>query len=244
MFELIGICVVVYLVWRIAKRVSSTAVRKTLSEAIIYANKQGVPRDFSVAVTETPNALREARKILKENNPDVATLDVYQQYGLAITMLYERNQERESAQKLPIVKKVIKDFLQPQIDRLHSQGLRTHMNDVVLAYILTMATAVTKSAGTNSINFAELKEIAASIFPTPEHLALIENAFDTINFNPNEFIEKCNALTPIIMDEVKNNKGEYYEKYTKKAIAEIDDMFNRSIDYDPRKVKKHNFLDV
>ncbi len=118
------------------------------------------------------------------------------------------------------------------------------MNDVVLAYILTMATAVTKSAGTNSINFAELKEIAASIFPTAEHLALIENAFDTINFNPNEFIEKCNALTPIIMDEVKNNKGEYYEKYTKKAIAEIDDMFNRSIDYDPRKVKKHNFLDV
>lgn len=244
MFEFIGICVVIYFCWRIIKSILSAAMRKTLSKAISFSTEQGVPRNFAIAVTENPNALSQARKIAKEINPNIAALDAYHQYGLAIVMLHERSQENESKANLVEITAAVQLFLQPQIDRLEDQGLRTHINDVVLAYMLVLATALTKHAGKKSVNFSELKEMAKNIFRSKDNANLIENAFELINSNPSDFLTKCNALTPLIMEELNNNKGEYYERYTKKALLEIEEMFNCSLDYDPRTAKKHNFLDV
>ena len=89
MFEFIGVCVVAYVVWRIAKRLIFGGISKTLSRAAIFAVGYNVPDSFAVNIIKNPSVMREALKVLKENKPAVSTLDVYEQYGLTIVMLYE-----------------------------------------------------------------------------------------------------------------------------------------------------------
>jgi hypothetical protein len=88
-FEFIGVCVVTYVVWCIAKRLIFGGISKTLSRAAIFAVGYNVPDSFAVNIIKNPRVMREALKVLKENKPAVSTLDVYEQYGLAIVMLYE-----------------------------------------------------------------------------------------------------------------------------------------------------------
>ncbi|WP_143515169.1 hypothetical protein [Pseudomonas putida] len=89
MFEFIGICFVIFVAWRVAKRVLSLGVNKTLRRAVDFAVEHGVPRDFAVTIISNRSIMNEALNSLKGTKPSVSSLDVYQQYGLAIIMMHE-----------------------------------------------------------------------------------------------------------------------------------------------------------
>lgn len=320
MFEFIGVCVVTYVVWCIAKRLIFGGISKTLSRAAIFAVGYNVPDSFAVNIIKNPSVMREALKVLKENKPAVSTLDVYEQYGLAIVMLYEgakteaggdyyeadddskgfsdtkalaielgvpsdsfdnifinnievlkefaykidkpgephhntsfetrmavsvsvfynASQKKQKGKNNETTTEKVVMFLRPQIDSLEGRGLSTHVNDITFAYVLVVATHMTKKP----INFSDLKKMVREIFYKYEHVALIENAYEIVNSAPEEFLDKCRELTPLVSNEIEKGKGEFYEKYTEKALREIDEMFNCDLDYDPRSVKKTSFMDV
>lgn len=89
MFEFIGICFVIFVVWRVAKRVFSLGVNKTLRRTVDFAVEHGVPRNFAATIINNRNIMNEALSSLKGAKPSVSSLDVYQQYGLAIIMMHE-----------------------------------------------------------------------------------------------------------------------------------------------------------
>lgn len=89
MFEFIGICFVIFVVWRIAKRILSSGINKTLRKAVSFAVEHGTPRDFASKIINNRSVMSEALNSLKSSKPSVSSLDVYQQYGLAIIMMYE-----------------------------------------------------------------------------------------------------------------------------------------------------------
>ncbi len=89
MFEFIGICFVIFVVWRVAKRVCSSAVSKTLRRAVDFAVEHGVPRNFATTIINNRSTMNEALNSLKGTKPSVSSLDIYQQYGLAIIMMHE-----------------------------------------------------------------------------------------------------------------------------------------------------------
>lgn len=320
MFEFIGVCVVAFVVWRIAKKLIFGGLNKTLSRAVTFAIKHDVPHSFAVNIIKKPSVMREARVILKNNKPEFSTLDVYEQYGLAIVMLYQgaraesggdyyegddgskafadtkalavelgvpsdsfqslfvnnidelkelayeidkpgelhhntsfetrmavavsvfynASQKKRKGENNETTTEKVVMFLRPQIDSLEGRGLRTHVNDVTFAYVLVVATHMTKKP----MDFSDLKKMVREIFYKYEHIALIENAYEIVNSAPEEFLDKCRELTPLVSKEIEKGKGEFYEKYTEKALREIDEMFSCGLDYDPRKEKKTSFMDV
>lgn len=320
MFEFIGICVVAFVVWRLVRRLIFGGMNKTLSRAVSFAIKQDVPHSFAVNIIKKPSVIREARGILKNNKTEFSTLDAYEQYGLAIVMLYQGARAElggdyyegddgtkaladtkalavelgvpiESFQTLFVnnidelkelayeidkpgephhntsfetrmavavsvfynanekkqkvddnettIEKVVM-FLRPQIDSLEGRGLSTHVNDITFAYVLVVATHMTKKP----MSFSDLKKMVREIFYKYEHIALIENAYEIVSSAPEEFLDKCRELTPLVSKEIEKGKGEFYEKYTEKALRGIDEMFDCDLDYDPRNAKKTSFMDV
>lgn len=229
MFEFIGICVVAYVAWRIVKKLPMGIVNYTLSKAVAFAIKHDVPQSFASAVVKNPDIMKSELSALKETNPEVSSLDVYQQYGLTIVKLHLHS----------VTDKVVM-FFRPQIDKLESEGLATHVNDVTFVYVW----AVTKSMSNKDLDLLDLKHMVREIFYKSEHTPLIENAYGLVMYNQANFYEKCQAIAPLVRAEIECHAGEFYEKYTRRALIEIEEMFERDDDYDPRTAKRIDLLDL
>lgn len=89
MFEVIGMVVVGWIVWSIAKGVISGGLKATLFRAVDFAYTHGVPRHFSIEMIKRPDIIKTARNTLAKRDPNIAALDVYEQYGRALIMMYE-----------------------------------------------------------------------------------------------------------------------------------------------------------
>ena len=59
-----------------------------LSKAVAMTVKCGACEDFAGKATNDPKKTDQSLKYLKTTDPSVTELDLYQQYGLAIIMLY------------------------------------------------------------------------------------------------------------------------------------------------------------
>ena len=95
MFQLIGIIFVCWILWSIFKILSKGATKATLHNAIDFAAAHGVPRDFAKMIVENPSIMNNARDVMVKHHPNFATLDVYEQYGRAIIMMYEGAESEE-----------------------------------------------------------------------------------------------------------------------------------------------------
>lgn len=67
----------------------SGSIKGTLSRAVDFAATQGVPRHFSMEMIQHNDSINSARNIIVKLDPLMAELDVYEQYGRALIMIYE-----------------------------------------------------------------------------------------------------------------------------------------------------------
>lgn len=89
MLELIGFAVVIYIVWRIIKAVSSGAVRATMMLAVEYASTHGVPMEKAYAMVMQREIMKKSVQIMSKQDPNFRKQDVHVQYGKAIVMMWE-----------------------------------------------------------------------------------------------------------------------------------------------------------
>lgn len=91
MFEILGTAVALFILWRIGigffKGIAATTRRKAKESACA----QGVPEDFAAQTLSPDNyhVLKSAHKDIVAENPEIRTLDVYQQHAAAIVALYK-----------------------------------------------------------------------------------------------------------------------------------------------------------
>lgn len=128
-----------------------------------------------------------------------------------------------------------------QIDDLESEGHYVRINDITLAYFAVVIMSLSKKA----LDFKDLDFYVRDLYFKQKYREHIDHAFEVAKESLDDFRQKCIVLTPLVNDEIVSGKGEYLYKYTIWANEEVEKMFeSSSLDYDPRNVRKDNFLDA
>lgn len=89
MFEIIGIVVVAWLGFVILKAVIGGGTKGVLLRAYHTALEKGVPRDFAKAAIDNSERLISARREMAKANHQFASLELYEQYAVAIVRSYQ-----------------------------------------------------------------------------------------------------------------------------------------------------------
>lgn len=140
-----------------------------------------------------------------------------------------------AAKEFNAATELVGQFMNPQIEELELNGENIPITTVSFAYILTLASHLTKKEFT----LQQIKQMIEYFHPGNSHASGVENALLLIESNPFDFREKCKEIIPIVNSEVAYGKGEFFIKYTRKANKEIEVMFEDT-DFDPRTKNKKN----
>ena len=240
MFEVIGFIVVAWIVWAVIKGIFKGSVKGTMLKACELAESLGVPHDYAIELSKHPEIVTAARKELAKNNREFSMLDANEQYGHAIVALYEEKC-RSTGMNTEIMEKV-KNFLQPQVNQLKSEGTKLHINDITYVYLGALATNFSKTG----INLQQIRDLVKYVFPEDDLSFSIENGYQIV-CGSSDFLDKMKDILPVVNQEIASGQGEFYLKYTRKAQKEMEKMFSPDFDaeeYDPRKVSRTSFLDV
>lgn len=236
MFELIGMAVVAWVVWSIAKLIFRGAARGNMLRARDYAISLGVPVGFAADLSKEFNTLKGVREHLAENNRDFKALDVYKQFGNAIHALYIASitpNESESA----AIKEKVKSLLKPQVAVLKSENAIISLNQVSYAYIYALATAVSNKV----LDLGFVRQVLKEILPEDDHGFAIDNAFQ-VAAGDGEFADNCKDLLPVVLKEIEQGKGEYLIKHVRRLNKAIEALYSE--DFDPTKTSRKSLLEV
>lgn len=237
MFEVIGIAVVVYFLFKLISGVVRGAIRGTLSRARDKAVSNGIPYEFAVDVTNDPRLLKKARRLLVVDHPEVAEYDVYAQYACAIAYLYSF-ENKITNEDLLKAQTHIESFVRPQIDQLIEEGESIIINQITFVYFSALAHGFIGKTP----DLRQVRGIIKQTFPEKEIASSIENGFRVAS-GSSDFSEQLKALMPVVGREVVAQSGEFLVKYTRKANRELETLMS-SDDFDPAKVSPLAFLDV
>lgn len=240
MFEIIGIAVVAWIGFVILKGIIDGGIKGTLLRASCIAIEKGVPGEFARAAINTPEALISARKALAKENKEFASMDAYQQYAAAIIMSYKIGQTKKATEEtinLSAAKEKVKNFLQPQIEELRSEGTFIHINDITFVYFAALATCEEKKG----ISLDQIKEIVKYVFPDKESQFMIDNSY-LLTRASSDFLEKMRLILPLVNQELAQGRGHYFVKYSRKVAKEIEGMSTKIVE--PREIEIDEFLRV
>lgn len=240
MFELIGMAVVAWVVWVIAKSIFRGAVRGQMMRTSDFAMTLGVPAGFAMEMSKDHDTLKIVREKLAANNNDFKALDVYKQFGYAIHAVYQASMA-PSESELSAIKDKVKSLLKPQLTILKCENVNICINHISYAYIYTLAVALSEK----ELDLSFVRQVLKELLPEGEHDFVINNAFQVAEGDI-EFADNCKDLLPVVQKEIAQGKGEYFVKQIRKANKEIDAMFSDDFDfdYDPSKVTRKSLLEV
>lgn len=236
MFEIIGIIVVVWFVYVVVKSLLNGAMKATMNKSFQYAKELGVPKDFSFnAYTNQYDEVKDVIKLLSNEEGDFKTKDVYQQYGHAYKLMYQREINTEARNQRCLW---INSHISNQLRVLQEEKTNILINDVFYAYVFALAST---SNNTLSVSLNEVKQIITYIFSDQidEYQFFIDNGFNLSKMSSN-FYDKMGALLPIAEEECAQNEGNYLIRYMRKVEHDLKRMHTEIIDI--KNIDPYDFL--
>lgn len=205
MFELIGMAVVAWIVWIIGKSIVGGLIKGTLVRAAIYAEKAGVPCDFSKEIMECPDIVKQARRELASSDRDFSALDAYEQYGKAIIHLHFKARQVEMRR----LKKEVENIFVPQSRRLHDYSACY----ISALYISALTVVLARMMPTHK----ELREVFDHCFSHPNLNMARDKAWEEM-LNLPQSGDDVFAMGELVKREVTAGKFEFFYKLRNKYL--------------------------
>jgi hypothetical protein len=208
MFEIIGVIAVGWIGIVLINKFTSNAVRGMQIQAIDYAIRQGVPRDFAVATAADKSRLGATVKIFLRDVPQFSEHKGAMRYGAAISLLYGMHleeQERNHAMKLLALKPKLREFIRPQIEKLESEDIFISINQATYAYIAGLVFYSINEV----ITPEQMNDLAKEIFKGKVIDDAFLHTYYLVKHRTDDFEKTLAATMPISQRELLANKFEF-----------------------------------
>lgn len=216
MLEFIGVIAVIWIGFKLLRKLYGGAVLDMQVRAIEYATEHSVPRAFAAHMCESPEVIKFAIQTLTRMEPGFAQVKGSEKYGRAIVYLYAchvQAEAKERAQKLAAAKPKLVKFVQPQLDELASGGFHLYINEVAYAYVSALASCMIGSI----VRAEQVHELMPAVFKGRVTDRALDDAFRIAHEAERDFSEKLTALLPVAKQELEDGKGAYLVKFIKKV---------------------------
>jgi hypothetical protein len=208
MFEVIGVVAVVWIGIVLINKFTSNAVRGIQIQAVDYAVRQGVPRDFAVETAADKSRLGATVKIFLREVPQFSEHKGAMRYGAAISLLYGMHleeQERNRSMKLMALKPKLREFIRPQIEKLEREGIFISISEATYAYIAGLVFYSINEL----ITPEQMNDLAKDIFKGKVIDGAFLHTYYLVKHRTGDFEKTLAATMPISQRELIANKCEF-----------------------------------
>ena len=222
--------VVGWVVWQLVKAFLAAVTTKTLENAVHRAMGHGVPPDFSEEVLKNPPLVKQVRQDMVKANPELGSLDVAEQYALALATLHDI---KEKTLQFREIKGRVREMLLPQIALLELDGEDVFVDPKTCAYLGALALAMRKDVKSKQgVNFQEIRELLEHVFQGAKYSIGIENAWALFT-RDTDSINNLGALFGVASKEVASNEGEFLVVNMRERARQVERMFDPAERADP-----------
>lgn len=199
-FVVVAICICVFL--KIMDEVLSFLIGMRLKKAANFAISMKTPHEFAYNSILDFDSLKATVRNLNKINPDISSTKDYEQYSVAIILLYGKLKEEE---RLYALSDKVERIISPQLSKVMKGGGQISVSKELFVYVFMLACSIERA----SIGIEAVIYIIGNIF----HDRIDGNTLDKVYISVLEsdgFYESCRNLYLIASMEVMAKEGEYY----------------------------------